>query len=144
MLWDTPNVLDMNVLVDIVEKQPLKVVVSDDSAYVRMRVLELLSELDQVKVVAETDTVASTIETVQSLHPDVVILDINMPDGSGIRALKSIKTSLPDTVVIMLTNHAHPLYRETCMKAGAHYFFDKSSEFDRVGYVLQQLASGPH
>ncbi|QXD15640.1 response regulator transcription factor [Rhodocaloribacter litoris] len=131
----------MEAPVDLVEKQQLKVVVSDDSEHVRRRLIHLLAELDHVDVVAETDTVASTIDTIQALRPDVVILDIHMPDGSGIRALRDIKATLPATQVIMLTNHANPFYQRACMKAGASYFFDKSTEFERVSEVLRQMSS---
>jgi DNA-binding NarL/FixJ family response regulator len=65
-----------------------------------------------------------------------------MPDGSGIDALKYIKRSAPQTEVIMLTNHANPFYQRACIRAGARYFFDKSTEFKRVSEVLNQMVRG--
>jgi len=113
--------------------------VSDDSEVVRRHLVAMLSELPFVDVVGEARNVAATLETVQRVQPDVVILDIHMPDGSGLQALKHIKRELPETKVIMLTNHANAFYRRACMNAGASFFFDKSTEFERVGDVLSEM-----
>ena len=122
-----------------VEERTLNVLLSDDSENVRRHLVDILSDLPQVDIIGETDTVASTIDAVDEMQPDVVILDINMPDGSGIDALKHIKRSCPQTKVIMLTNHANPFYQRACMRAGALYFFDKSTEFKRISEVLSNM-----
>jgi DNA-binding NarL/FixJ family response regulator len=67
----------------------------------------------------------------------VVILDIQMPDASGIAVLAHIKKESPRTIVIMLTNFPLPPFRKCCPKAGADYFFDKSTEFEKVIEVLR-------
>lgn len=125
-----------------VEERTFTVLLSDDSKVVRKHLVNILADLPQIEVVGERETVAGTIEAVEQIHPDVVILDINMPDGSGIDALKFIKRSAPQTEVIMLTNHANPFYQRACIRAGARYFFDKSTEFKRVSEVLNQMVSG--
>lgn len=125
-----------------VKEQTFTVLLSDDSKVVRKHIVNILAGLPQVKVVGEQETVAGTIEAVDRIQPDVVILDINMPDGSGIDALKHIKSSVPRTEVIMLTNHANPFYRRACMRAGASYFLDKSSEFRQIGELLNEMTHG--
>lgn len=90
-------------------------------------------------MVGEAGTLAASVETVLEQAPDVVVLDLQFPDGSGLQALSSIMKEKPDTTVIMLTNHANDLYRRACMNAGASYFFDKSREFGRVAKVIQSL-----
>jgi DNA-binding NarL/FixJ family response regulator len=125
-----------------VEERTFTVLLSDDSKVVRKHLVNILADLPQIEVVGERETVAGTIEAVDQIQPDVVILDINMPDGSGIDALKYIKRSAPQTEVIMLTNHANPFYQRACIRAGARYFFDKSTEFKRVSEVLNQMVRG--
>jgi len=68
-----------------------------------------------------------------------VILDIRMPGGSGIDVLEDIKKINAAPIVIILTNYPYPQYRKKCMAAGADYFFDKSSEFEKVTEVLKKL-----
>ncbi len=117
----------------------VRVVVADDSVVVREHLVAMLSELEQVQVVGEAEDVQRTLESVRMLQPEVVVLDIQMPGGNGITALKHIKRDFPRIRVIMLTNHSNPFYRDTCLRAGADFFLDKSIEFEKVAEVLLQL-----
>ncbi len=114
----------------------IRVLVSDDSASIRRRVVQLLSEIPSVNVVRETEDVAGTLEAVQAVRPDIVVLDMQMPDGSGIDVLKYVKREMPDTKVIMLTNHASDFYRRKCIDTGADFFFDKTTEFECIRSVF--------
>lgn len=120
----------------------VRVVVADDAPQVRRHLVAMTSELDDVQVVDETADVERTIEAVRALEPEAVVLDIQLRDGSGIQALKHIKEEYPDVRVIMLTNHSNSFYRSTCLDAGADFFFDKSTEFEKVNDVLADLPSG--
>lgn len=120
----------------------LSVVVADDSVLVRRHLVALLRTLDRVRVAGEASDAATLLGLVDTLRPDVVVLDISMPGGNGIQALQHIKAAHPATLVIMLTNHSNEFYRKKCIKAGASFFFDKSSEFEKVSEVLESLA-GP-
>lgn len=119
----------------------IRVMLSDDSPHVRQHLRETLATTPSVTIVAETTDVATTIETVSAEKPDVIVLDIQMPDGSGITALKHIKRELVGTRIIMLTNHANSFYERVCRKFGVDRFFDKSEEFEKVGPAIQELAS---
>ncbi len=69
----------------------------------------------------------------------MVILDIRMSDGSGIDVLPEIKKGNQSPLVIVLTNYPYPQYRRKCIEAGADFFFDKSTEFDKVTEVLRHM-----
>ena len=99
----------------------------------------MLSEVPEVENVGQSGKPVEAIKSIQSLNPDVAILDIRMPGGSGIDVLKYIKKDNPDIIVIMLTNYPYPQYRKKCVERGADYFFDKSTEFEKVIDVLKQL-----
>lgn len=120
-------------------RSALGVVLADDSPPVRAHLADLLTGVARVRIMAEAGDVPGLIETVDRLHPDVVVLDISMPGGSGIDALAHIRQHCPSTCVIMLTNHSDAPYRERCLAAGAHYFFDKAREFERVSDVLREM-----
>ena len=115
------------------------VFIVDDSPIVRERLATFLSELPNVEVVGQADIAFEAIDSIRKLRPSVVVLDISMPGGSGMQVLESIKQDRPETMVIVLTNFAHDHYRQKCLELGADYFFDKSTEFERVTEVLRQL-----
>jgi DNA-binding NarL/FixJ family response regulator len=120
---------------------PLRVLVADDSPLVRRHLVEMLGRLDDVEVVGEAADTPSVVGEVEARRPEVVVLDIQMPGEGGIAALEQIKRRFPETRVIMLTNHADPLYRRKCMSAGASYFFDKSTEFQEVVEAVRRLVT---
>jgi DNA-binding NarL/FixJ family response regulator len=99
----------------------------------------LLTEADPTGFVGEAADGLEAIAMIRTLNPDVVILDICMPRFSGIEVLESLRASGNQAVVIMLTSFATPQHQKRCLEAGANYFFDKSSDFDRLGDVLTNL-----
>lgn len=121
------------------DKPTLKVLIADDSALLRERLSALIADLDTAELIGQAHDAPGAIAAVQELKPDVVILDIRMPGGNGIQALEAIKAIPAAPVVIMFTSFPYPQYREKCLKAGAEYFFDKSTEFDRIADVFDQL-----
>jgi YesN/AraC family two-component response regulator len=117
----------------------LRVFIADDSLLIRERLAALVSGLEDTELVGQAGETPEAMEAIQRLKPDVVILDIHMPGGSGLQVLKTIKQAESAPVAIMLTAYSYSQYRRSCMQAGAEYFFDKSTEFNRVSQVLEQL-----
>ena len=115
-----------------------KVFIVDDSPVVRERLIGLLAELACVDIVGQADIAFEAISAIRRVKPDVVVLDISMPGGSGMHVLETVKKEKPSPLVIMLTNFAHDQYRQKCFQLGADYFFDKSSEFEKVLSVLNE------
>lgn len=118
----------------------VKVFIADDSAEVRKRIIEMLEELKMIGSIEEAENVQDAIHGLREFIPDVVILDIQMPGGSGIDVLTQIEKRDRVPVVIMLTNYPYPQYRRRCMDAGADFFFDKSNEFERVAEVVSNIS----
>jgi DNA-binding NarL/FixJ family response regulator len=110
--------------------RPKRVLVADDSPVIRERLLGILEDLGGVTVVGEAEDGRQALAMVEELHPDVVILDIRMANGSGIEALERIKRLEAAPVVAILTNYPYSQYRDRCVALGADFFFDKSNEFE--------------
>jgi DNA-binding NarL/FixJ family response regulator len=126
---------------DTLEKKvTMKVLAVDDSGIVRERLKDMLSEVTEEEAIGQAKDKPEAIEMVRKLNPEVVILDIEMPGRSGIDLLREIKKRKQPPLAIVLTNQSYPQYRQACIKAGADFFFDKSSEFDKVAQVLKQLS----
>jgi DNA-binding NarL/FixJ family response regulator len=117
----------------------MKVLIADDSDVIVQRLITMLAEIKGIEIADQAGTVAAASKAAASLRPDVVILDMHMPGGSGLDVLKSMKHDNVTSTVIVLTNFAYPQYRKRCLQNGAEFFFDKSTEFEKVGEVLQGL-----
>ena len=121
----------------------MKVLIVDDSQVLVRCLRSSLAEVAGLEIVGHADCVADGIAEIRKAKPDVVILDIRMPDGSGIEVLESLKKHPSPPTVIMLTNYNFPQFRRKCLESGARHYFDKSTEFHRVGEVLRSLVAAP-
>lgn len=117
----------------------LRVVLLEDSAPIRRRLKELLTECACARVVAEAPSVQEALRAMAEVSPDVVIVDIDLPDGTGMDVLRHVHHHRLRTAVIVLTNYDTPEFRLCCQALGARHFLVKSTEFDRVPAVLEQL-----
>jgi DNA-binding NarL/FixJ family response regulator len=121
------------------DKDIMKVLIVDDSAIVRERLIAMLSKITEGKNISYAEDIPKAISSIRKLDPEVVILDIRMPGGTGIDVLREIKANNQTPLVIVLTNYPYPQYRRKYADAGANFFFNKSTEFDKVTEVLKQL-----
>lgn len=117
----------------------MKIFIADDSEIMREHLKEMLSCYPEVEIIGMADSASQAVESILSLKPDVVILDIRLPDGNGIDVLRAVKKDNQAPVVIMFTNYPFPQYRSKCQEAGAEHFFDKSSESDKMIRTLEKL-----
>jgi DNA-binding NarL/FixJ family response regulator len=117
----------------------MKIVLADDSKILRQRIISLLEEIQGVQVVAEAENSHQAIQYVEDLKPDLIILDIRMPDGGGLEALKVLKDKNISVTKMIFTNYPNEQYRKKCMELGADYFFDKSTDFEKMVDVVKKL-----
>ena len=117
----------------------VKVQLVEDSSVVRERLASLLAESKGIEVVGQAARAAEAIEAFQQLRPQVVILDLQLAEGTGFDVLKNLKQQRPAPLILVLTNYAYPQYRQKCLELGADFFFDKATEFDQVLKVVRQL-----
>ena len=119
----------------------MKVFIVEDSSVVRKSLRAMLSEIAGVEIIGEAEDADEATKQIELTKPDVVTLDIRLRNGSGIDVLRDIASGRSATpVIIVLTNYPYPQYRKACKDAGAHFFFDKSTEFESVTEVFTELA----
>src|SRR5258708_29668687 len=121
----------------------MKILMADDSLVVRDRLATLLAEVHGIEVVGQARDAMEARSLAAELRPDVAILDVRMPKGSGADVVRDIKKLDPTPKVIVLTNYPHPENRKKCIERGADYFFDKSTEFKKGMLVLQAMLRDP-
>ena len=119
----------------------MKVVIVDDSAEIRERLTAMLGEIPGVEIAGQAATVAESISAVHLLKPDVVILDLRLPDGNGLDVLRLIQREQIQTRVIVLTNYAYPQYEKRVIVAGAYAFLNKARDFIRVADLVRSAAT---
>ena len=118
----------------------LSVLIADDSAFIRESLSSyLLSHAPEIEFIGFAETVPQAIESIRALKPDVAILDIRMPGGSGLDVLSAVKSDRPNPFVIMFTNEAGTHVRNKCLALGADLFFDKSTEFEGLQLALNRM-----
>lgn len=117
----------------------MKVLVVDDSALLRERMVSMISELPEIEKIGQAQNAAQALNSVYKLNPDVVILDIRLSEGNGIEILQQIKKKNSAPLTIIFTNYPFPQYRKKCKDAGADFFFDKSTEFHKITGVLEKI-----
>ena len=118
----------------------MRVFIVDDSPIVRERLRTMFSELKGIELIGQAQHPVDATESIRKLKPDLVILDIRLRGGSGIDVLQDLKQGHAAPIVMILTNFPYPQYRKKCVDAGADFFFDKSTEFDKVSEVLKKLS----
>jgi len=113
-------------------KSKKRVLIVDDSEPIRERLRVLLCESPYIQIVGQARNGREARDALKQCRPDTVILDIRLPDSSGIALLKEIKIQFPDTAVIMLTNFDYAQYRQQCRELGADSFLNKTLEFEKI------------
>ena len=117
----------------------MRLFIVDDSEILRVRLIDMLSEIEGIEIIGQAQESLDAIESIQELNPHVVILDIRMPRINGIKVLEAIKKDDESPTVIIFTNYPYPQYRKRCMDLGADFFFDKSTEFEKLIDTVKYL-----
>lgn len=117
----------------------MRILIADNSAVVRERLIHLLAEVKGVEIAGQANDALEARDLAKRLKPDVAILDLRMPKGSDSDVLFDIKKMNPAAKVIVLTIDPYPEIRNKCLDEGADYFFDKSTEFQKMVSVLRSM-----
>ncbi|HLM87335.1 MAG TPA: response regulator transcription factor [Solirubrobacteraceae bacterium] len=108
----------------------IRVVLADDHTAMRRSLRMVLEHEPNIEVVAEAHDLASVVRGVEDCQPDVLVLDLTMPDGSSVQAIGEIRERAPATQIVVLTMDDSPACAQSSLGAGA------------LGYVLKELADG--
>lgn len=120
----------------------IRVVVVDDHAIVREGVRTVLDAASGYAIVGEGRSVSDAIAASAELHPDVLVLDISMPDGSGLHAIPEVIERSPQTRVLVLSVHENLEYVLESMRAGAHGYLRKDSAPSELRAAVRAVHNG--
>jgi DNA-binding NarL/FixJ family response regulator len=120
----------------------ISVIIVDDHAILRAGLKQVLSEAGDITVVGEASTANEAIKLCRTQDADVMLLDITLPDRSGIEALQYIKKDNPKLAVLMLSMHREDQYALRALKAGAAGYLCKQSASDALVEAVYMVAKG--
>ena len=122
--------------------RPLSVLIADDHAVVREGIRHVLSSEGGFTVVGEAANGAEAVRLAEKLRPDVVVLDLTMPELSGLQAAERIRKCAPDTSILVLSIHDHEEYVLQSVRAGAQGYLRKDSSPAELRGAIRALGEG--
>jgi DNA-binding NarL/FixJ family response regulator len=119
----------------------LRVLVVDDHAAFRRALTSALNMVENIEVAAEAGGGRDATRQAASVEPDLVLMDLSMPDLSGIDAMKEIHKRAPELPVVILTAHADPGIEKAALEAGASGFLAKGTALEDLVVVLTEATA---
>jgi len=112
----------------------------EDSSNVRRTLGALISDIEGLALAGCADDVPKGRDALNKLQPEVVILDIHLPGGSGLDILKTLQTSETKPQKVIVFSSVDSAYKRTCLDLGADFFFDKPLELGMLEELLRKVA----
>lgn len=122
--------------------KPIRTLIADDHALVRAGIRALVEKIPGVEVVGEAGKGSEAKELITKLQPDLVLLDITMPDGNGFDVLLHVQENFPQTRIIVLTVHEAGEYAIRALREGAAGFLPKSAASTELEQAIQTVVRG--
>jgi DNA-binding NarL/FixJ family response regulator len=111
----------------------------DDSPIFIERLLGMLDGMLPPEQIGHTGTYGDALDRITQRQPDILLLDVNLPDKSGVELLRVVRERYPAIVIIMVSNQSADSYRTVCARLGATAFLDKSTEFERIPALIATI-----
>ena len=121
---------------------PTKVLIVDDHEIVRKGLVMLISRQEDLVVAGEAGAAAEAVQKARELSPDVVVLDIRMPDGSGVEACRDIRAENPDVKVLMLISYSDEEAVMGSIMAGASGYLLKEIRSEEIVDAIKRVGAG--
>jgi DNA-binding NarL/FixJ family response regulator len=122
--------------------EPVRVVVADDQAAVREGLVLLLGTLPGISVVGQAEDGEAAVEAVAAAHPQVVLMDLNMPRCDGVEATRRVRADHPQTQVVVLTTYSDDESIIGALQAGALGYLTKDATRAEIGRAVLAAAAG--
>lgn len=120
----------------------IRILIADDHGVLRAGLRALLSAEPDLKVVGETADGRSTLQSARELRPDIILLDISMPDMGGIEVARQLRAGLPATRILILTVHEDESLLQEAMRAGARGYIIKRAVQSELIDAIRAVSRG--
>ncbi len=120
----------------------IRIIIADDHRIIREGIRTLLNHENGIDVIAEAENGRMSVELAFELEPDVIVMDITMPDMNGIEATRQIKTRLPDVKILALSMHSDRRFISGVIGAGAMGYLLKDCAFEELAHAIRTIMKG--
>jgi DNA-binding NarL/FixJ family response regulator len=121
----------------------LKTLIVDDNKEFRQSLVEILCERSPNMVVTQADCGKDARQKMNIETPDIIFMDIRLPDGNGLEVCKQIKIRYPDIDIVVMSSFNLPEYRNAAVKTGAIYFLAKESLCESIRHLFNNVLTQP-
>ena len=118
------------------------IIIIDDHKMIREMWSNLFSRNEETEIVGESGEFDEGISLIEKRKPDIVLLDINLREASGLDAIPLIKSSSPSTRIIGVSMHSQPIIAEKMIKAGANGYVTKNSPYEEIFEAIKEVMNG--
>jgi two-component system OmpR family response regulator len=126
------------------EAAALRVLLVEDSPLLCERISEVVAGIPGVELIASVGSEAAAVEVVRKGNVDVVILDLQLRNGTGFGVLRNLRSLERRPEVVVFTNFALATYRDNALALGARHFLDKARDYERLPSVLHEISAERH
>ena len=120
----------------------IKVLIADSHPVVRLGVKQVLEVASGFEVVADVSSTSELFETLEKVSPDVVMLEMDIPDINGIATLRKMKQEFPEAKVLMFSGQSEDVYSLSSIRAGAFGYLSKSADIEYMVAALKKVSEG--
>ncbi len=120
----------------------IRIVLIDDHPLYREGVKKAITSFPDLTIVGEAGNGRDGLDLIRSLHPDVAILDVNLPDENGLQVARHVETEMPDTKIVLLTGYTDSEQPLHAFRAGANAYCSKDIEHAQLANLIREVAAG--
>lgn len=120
----------------------IKVLIADNHPIIRIGIKHVLESSPEIEIIADVSTTDELFECLGKMTPDVLILEMDIPDINGIAALRKIKMQYPDLKTLMFSTQSEDVYALSTIRAGAYGYLSKTAPLDYLLAAVKKVGSG--
>ena len=120
----------------------IKVLIADNHPIVRLGLKQVLEHSSDIEVIADVSTTSELFETLEDVSPDVVMLEMDIPEINGIATLRKLKQDFPAVKTLMYSGQSEDVYALSTIRAGAFGYLSKSADMDYIITAVRKVSQG--
>jgi two-component system invasion response regulator UvrY len=120
----------------------IKILVADNHPIVRMGIKQVLDPVSDIQVIADVSTTTELFDALENVSPDIILLEMDIPEINGIATLRRIKKEYPGIRVLIYSGQSEDVYALSTIRAGAFGYLSKTSDLDYVISAIRKIGEG--
>ncbi|WP_108424297.1 response regulator transcription factor [Flagellimonas amoyensis] len=120
----------------------IKVLIADNHPVVRLGIRQVLESSSDIEIIADVSTTTELFETLAKMTPDVVVLEMDIPEINGIATLRKMKLEFPDIKTLMYSGQSEDVYALSTIRAGAYGYLSKTADLDYIISAVRKVSDG--